>query len=322
MPAEGSLECQLVAEGVYAAVQEPGRWFVSNAGWMHGRDGLLAVDAFVSEARTDRLIAAIEAEAPSVSNVDPACGTGGTLRASYATLSLVVTHEHGDHANGAYRFEQAGFEVLASGPADDSLTAHGIQTFPGVLDPAPEWGGVRPPDRVQRIAESRTVDLGGVHAEVLVCPHHAHTSGDLVVREPSSGTVFPGDLVFHGVTPLAISGSVTGWRASIDWLAGLDPTVIVPGHGPVTPPAVLDEMRVYLDWIIEHAPSVADGANPVEISRSARAQGAPFPDWDLAERDAANLLVACADITGCPLDFPAALTAMLTANGGTICPPR
>ena len=46
--------------------------------------------------------------------------------------------------------------------------------------------------------------------------------------------VFAGDLLFIGGTPVTWSGNLNGWIAACDTMVGWDPTVVVPGHGPIT----------------------------------------------------------------------------------------
>jgi cyclase len=62
----------------------------------------------------------------------------------------------------------------------------------------------------------------------------SHTSGDLVVFLPEERIVVTGDLV---VWPVPLVGAdqshVAEWCASLEKLLALNPSIIVPGHGPV-----------------------------------------------------------------------------------------
>lgn len=61
-----------------------------------------------------------------------------------------------------------------------------------------------------------------------------HTSGDLVVYLPKEGIVISGDLVIWPVPYVGNPQSHPGeWGATLEKLMGLNPTTIVPGHGPV-----------------------------------------------------------------------------------------
>ncbi|SDO49383.1 cyclase [Nakamurella panacisegetis] len=299
---------QQLRDGVVAAVQADGGWFVSNAGWIVGTAGTLVVDTFVSEQRTFGLQVAVQAARRRAGVED-------------TPVTVALTHAHGDHANGAYLFEQAGAEILANPPAGLELVQEGIQTFPGFLT-APDWGGVRPPFAVTGAVGRRRIDLGGVCADIVALPDTAHTAGDLLVFVPEQGVLFAGDLVWGAVTPLAVSGSVTGWLRALDTCAALGASVIVPGHGDVGGPDLVESTRRYLEWVVDAAQSVLGGSNPAAVAVAARSAGAAWADWPCPERDVGNILRAVADLSGRPFDFRAAVAAMIAVHGGPITPPR
>ena len=61
-----------------------------------------------------------------------------------------------------------------------------------------------------------------------------HTSGDIVVHLPKEGIVIAGDLVIWPVPYVGNPQSHPGeWRTTLEKLMALNPTTIVPGHGPV-----------------------------------------------------------------------------------------
>ncbi len=49
-----------------------------------------------------------------------------------------------------------------------------------------------------------------------------------------------GDISFIRVTPLAAYGLLSGWIEAIDILLGLNPEIVVPGHGPIGDREVVD----------------------------------------------------------------------------------
>jgi cyclase len=61
-----------------------------------------------------------------------------------------------------------------------------------------------------------------------------HTSGDLIVHLPKEGVVISGDLV---VWPVPYVGSPQShpadWSKTLEKLIALNPTTVIPGHGPV-----------------------------------------------------------------------------------------
>ena len=77
------------------------------------------------------------------------------------------------------------------------------------------------------------LDVGGRPVELIeVGP--AHTRGDVIVHSPADKTVFTGDILFIGGTPIVWAGPLSNWIAACDLMLGMDIETVVPGHGPVT----------------------------------------------------------------------------------------
>lgn len=298
MPAE-SPEPSVVAVSARCAayLQLPGGWFLNNAGWIRGEDRTLLVDTCATEARSRRLLSAVRAAGAA------------------SPLTAVLTHAHGDHANGAGLVAADGGAVVATAPAAEEVGA-GPHTFPMLID-YDNWGAIDPPEVVEHLDEPVERELGGVTARLEPVPQQAHTDGDLVVAVPDDGVVFAGDLLFNGVTPLAAFASVPGWLRALEWLEGFRAACLVPGHGPIPddPGTLLADMRAYLRWLLD----VADEAAPdfAELERQAR-DG--WPGWLDAERHAVNLRVAHAQVRGHEVPVDEVLTALSRAAGGAIRP--
>jgi cyclase len=197
-----------------AYLQLPGGWFLNNAGWLSGTEATLLIDTCATEARTRDLLAALYTHTPP----------------EQRPLTVALTHAHGDHAHGAGLISRLGGTVVCRPTAATTIAA-GPHTYPELFDYT-DWGDITPPSDVQTITARTALDLGPSRiAEIVPVPNTAHTDGDLVVWIPHEGVLFPGDLVFTEVTPLAAHGSITGWLAALDWLADFEAIHIVPGHG-------------------------------------------------------------------------------------------
>jgi cyclase len=175
-----------VSASATAYLQLPGGWFLNNAGWITGRDRTLLVDTCATEARSQHLLDAARAGDPT------------------APVSAVLTHAHGDHSHGAALVARTGGSVMASAAAAKEI-ASGPHTYPAMFA-CSTWGDIAPPAITDTVTEPVCLDLGGVEVQIMPVGHRAHTDGDLVVWLPREGVLFPGDLVFSGVTPLALSG--------------------------------------------------------------------------------------------------------------------
>jgi cyclase len=163
-----------------------------------------------------------------------------------------------------------------------------------------------------------TLHNGGLVAELFhVGP--AHTTNDVVVWLPEARVLFAGDVLFNGVTPFALMGSVAGSIAAVERLRALGPAVIVPGHGGVGGPELLDQNAAYLNWLSRlAADGFAAGLSPLELAKEADlGEFAVLVD---SERVVGNLVRAYSELRGetlgAPLDVLAAFQLMIDYHGG------
>ncbi|WP_336512278.1 quinoprotein relay system zinc metallohydrolase 2 [Paracoccus shandongensis] len=190
----------------------PDGW-IANLGFVVGRDSIAVIDAGASRAQGQALFAAIRAVSDK------------------PISHLVLTHMHPDHAFGAEVFREAGAAVIGHEKLADALQARGpayLDNLTRLYGPGPMIGTrVALPDVA--VADRLEIDLGG-RVLTLTATGPAHSDNDLTVRDSATGTLFAGDLVFRGLTPI-VDGSLPGW---LDWMAVPQPGgPVVPGHGPV-----------------------------------------------------------------------------------------
>jgi glyoxylase-like metal-dependent hydrolase (beta-lactamase superfamily II) len=126
------------------------------------------------------------------------------------------------------------------------------------------------------------VEVGGRLVELIeVGP--AHTAGDTIVHLPDAHTVFTGDILFIGGTPIVWAGPLANWIAACDLMLGMDVEVVVPGHGPVTDKAGVAQVRDYLSFVdTEASARQAAGVDAFDAARDiARTIGAreDFGTW-------------------------------------------
>jgi glyoxylase-like metal-dependent hydrolase (beta-lactamase superfamily II) len=84
------------------------------------------------------------------------------------------------------------------------------------------------------ISEDISLDLGNCPIDILLTP--GHTPSNISVYVPSDGILYCGDCLVNGYLPNLDAGSVDDWRIwlkSLDRIAALAPSIVVPGHGPV-----------------------------------------------------------------------------------------
>ncbi len=303
-PTVGAAELVEVVDGVYAWVQPDGTWWINNAGAVTDGDATVIIDTCATAERTRRFLAA----------VDDATG-GAPVRWA------VNTHEHGDHTYGNWLLpDQAtlfGHPVMREHLAIDFI----IDECPPLWDPVPDWGAERRRLPDVTLPAGATIHVGDRVVEIHHPGHAAHTGGDLVVWLPAERVLFTGDLVFSGLTPLVMSGSVAGARTALEWIASFEPRRLVPGHGPVLAGAdiarVLDDHDSYYRLIQRLADDVVGGDRPLlEVAREADL--GRFAAWDDAERLVLNLHRAVDEAGGPEFDILAAFGDAIDHNGGPL----
>jgi cyclase len=286
-------ELQQVAPGVWAYVQPDGGWMVNNMGLVAGHDGATSIDTTSTEKRMRDYLHAV------------AGVTGDPVR------RVVLTHSHPDHCNGASLLPDA--EIIAHRTvADDLRRPHALA--PHIFAPF-EQGTAEPRLPTILFEGALTIDAGDRRIEVRHPGGPAHTAGDAYVWLPEDGVLFTGDLVFHGGTPFALSGSPAGWLRALDEMDALEPETVVPGHGSVGGPELFAPVADYLRFLIDAAGQAhRAGLSPLEAAR--RLDLGRFDGLLERERIVGNLHRALAELNGTEVDFPQAWQDMYDYNGG------
>jgi cyclase len=239
-----------LGDACFAYLQPDGGWGWSNAGLIVGDGQSLLVDTLFDLSLTARMLDSM-AQHTERAPVD----------------SLVNTHANGDHCYGNSEVSRrwAGVEIVAS-----TATAEEMAEVPpamlAALNQAPGEVGelfrsffgefrfdgieVEPPTRT--FDDRFTLDVGGRKVELIeVGP--AHTAGDTIVYVPDAATVYTGDILFIGGTPIVWAGPLSNWVAACDLILGMNIDTIVPGHGPLTDKAGVTAVRDYLAFVDEEA---------------------------------------------------------------------
>jgi glyoxylase-like metal-dependent hydrolase (beta-lactamase superfamily II) len=292
-------ELSEVAPGVLAYVQPDGSWMINNTGAIVGSSGVVLVDTTSTEPRNRALLAAVAERTGDL-----------PLR------TLVNTHHHGDHTFGNWLMPPAATIVAHRLCREEVLRAGLLVT---ALFPA-DYGGLRvvPPTLTFEDRLTLHVDDTVVELEFL---GPAHTLGDAIAWLPAHGVVFTGDLVFHGAHPFLVEGCLANYPRALERVRELDAHTLVPGHGPIAGPAVLDDLLAYAEWLTALArDGFSRGREPLEVA--GRADLGRFASWRERERLVGNLARAYSELRGepwgTPLDLPAVIGTMIEFNGGPL----
>lgn len=213
---------------------------VPNVGVIGGSDSVLVVETGLGPRNAEKVLA---------------------FAADYAKgrrLYLTTTHFHPEHAFGAQSFAgEATYLVNGAQAADLAGKGAGyLEMFRGLGAPvARQLEGVElvEPDVVYD--DAYELDLGG-RVVRLRATGRAHSKGDQVVTVPDAGVLFTGDLVeagqfaiFPWFPPYDVDVSGLRWIEVMRQLIATAPDVVVPGHGDVSGPQVLVDVREYLELL-------------------------------------------------------------------------
>lgn len=287
-----------LGRGCHAWIPSVGGWGMSNAGLVAGRGESLLVDTLFDLRLTRAML----------DGLAPLTGT--------APISTVVnTHGNGDHwfgnqlvadaeiiaARGSLTdMRQAGPDEVRALLAEDSDAGRYARRIFGRFDHRDVQ-----PVLPNRVFDGETVlDIGGTEVR-LIDAGPAHSAGDTIVHVPSARTVYTGDIVFVGSTPLVWHGPFACGLAACDLLLSLDVDTVVPGHGPVTTKKAVRTVRDYLSYVHEEATArftagmpAADAARDIRLG--------PFAGLEESERLAVNVYTVYREIDPGlpPLDGP------------------
>lgn len=244
-----------------------GVWMLYGAGGNHlllaggGEEGPLLVDADYAEvsAKLLALVTELAGDAPSL---------------------VIDTHWHFDHVGGNQALREAGAKVIARENVKKRMAAG--QHLAVIDHDSPPADPQALPD--ETFTEAFELEQGGRRVEVFpVAP--AHTDGDAMVFVPGANVLHTGDVVFFCGYPFIdinaggnIDGMIAGVRTALAKCD--DATQVIPGHGPLTDRAGLQQyLQVLEDFRAAVAAAKAGGMSLEELLES-DVTAAVDADWD------------------------------------------
>lgn len=237
-------------EGLPGAASSENQGFMSNAGFVVTRDGVVVFDALATPPLAKKLVELIR-------------------QITKRPIKLViVSHYHADHYYGLEVFKALGAQiwahqnakgVIGTDDAKNRFQQRKEALFPWVDDNTK----LLEPDRY--LTKDSHFDMGGLHF-VLRYVGPAHSDEDLVMLVKPDGVLYAGDLVFRGRIPFVGDADAAAWVNALDKLLAMKPRVLVPGHGPVStkPAADLVFTRDYLKYLRSSMSKAASELVPFE----------------------------------------------------------
>ena len=302
------MKMQQVSEHCYAVLNEKNLVCDANSGLVNVGDGLL-VDTQSDLPHARQMIELFSQVWPAVPRY------------------VALTHEDIDHVAGNQLFPEA--EIIAhrsmpdrmkqaADPAESQKLTHAVHhhasrallrvAHPGALAVAKQLGESFDFDEIQLVLPTTlfddryVLDLGGTEVH-LIYVGPAHQVGDVVVHVPSESVVFAGDVLFNECTPMAWSGSYQKFFDALDLIVDLDPTTIVPGHGPVCGIQAVKDEKAYFRHVYDASKQCFEsGLTPKQAAE--QIELGPYGGWNAPARLVINVERAYREFRDVPLDTP------------------
>ncbi len=178
---------------------------------------------------------------------------------------VLNTHYHGDHTGGNENLGKAGTLIVSHDNVRDRLQGGSfIREFNILMPPAAPEGLP-----IVTFSEDITFHLNGDTVQAIHVPH-SHTDGDAIIHFIGANVIHAGDIIFNGFYPFidvrhggTIKGMIEGTKLILS-LAD-DNTKIIPGHGPLTNRAELNDYLQMLETAYERLRKLkADGKTAQE----------------------------------------------------------
>jgi 2-keto-4-pentenoate hydratase/2-oxohepta-3-ene-1,7-dioic acid hydratase in catechol pathway/glyoxylase-like metal-dependent hydrolase (beta-lactamase superfamily II) len=299
-----------VADRVWAWTLPDGGYGWSNAGLISGDGASLLVDTLFDLPLTREMLAAMRPITDSAPITD-----------------ALITHSNGDHTHGNELLAKSVRIIAATGTAEEIAheMAPEMLAMVQTADLGPvatgflrdrfgpfDFSGITLRNADQTFDRELAVDVGG-RPVTLLNLGPAHTAADSVAHVPDAGVLFAGDLLFIGGTPIVWAGPIANWITACDAMIALNPTTVVPGHGPITD---ADGIRVVRGYLV-HVQEQADAAHRKGLTFTEAADGidlGEYATWLDAERVVVNVYQRYREVEPSTPELPAMALLSLQAD--------
>jgi glyoxylase-like metal-dependent hydrolase (beta-lactamase superfamily II) len=182
-------------------------------------------------------------------------------------LYIATTHVHPEHDLGANAFPPSAKMIRSSAQIKDIdefglQTAKAFSSHSAVQAEMLQGATFRKADIV--FDKDYSLDLGGVQVHLAAMGAN-HTAGDTIMLVNPGRILFAGDLAMSGQPAFASPhSSLAHWLTTLDALDALQPTILVPSHGPIGNASFIAGYRTYLTTIRDRAAALKKQGLTVE----------------------------------------------------------
>ncbi|MFW9931836.1 MAG: MBL fold metallo-hydrolase [Candidatus Thorarchaeota archaeon] len=168
-------------------------------------------------------------------------------------LLLILTHKDTDHCFGMDAMKRRGAHVLAHAHSAEIMRTMGDLSSNSIacrirekFNPEDVLGNVVVSEPDEAITKDVILDI---EDEIKILSVPGHTPGDIAVYHKKAKVLFTGDVVVEGRDPNIRPDSIKieAWISNLQRLKELDIDWIVPGHGAVSKPDIIEFNIEYLE---------------------------------------------------------------------------
>ena len=167
-------------------------------------------------------------------------------------LYLILTHKDTDHCFGMNEMKKHGATVIAHEHSaeviveESDLSTNRIAKMIKTTYTQEVLGDAVLSRPDQTITQDTVLDLG---EEIRILAIPGHTPGDIAVYHPRSKVLFAGDAILEGMDPYVRPDSISIdiWIKHLKRLKKLDIEWILPGHGALSKPDIIDSNITFLN---------------------------------------------------------------------------
>lgn len=206
--------------------------------------------------------------------IDTGLGTrnGATVMREVAKVSkntelyLVTTHVHPEHDLGTGGFP-ATVTMIRSKDQVDEIAASGLEMAKRFAGFSPlhaellQAAEFRTADIV--FEKEHTLDLGGVTVRLLAMGFN-HTRGDTATFVEPDKVLFSGDVAMAWLPSVGGGASLNQWLTSQDRFLALQPSRVVPSHGPMGDTAIMTKTKAFVSTIQQRAAALKTAGKTID----------------------------------------------------------
>jgi len=198
-------------------------------------------------------------------------------------LYLVTTHVHAEHDLGAQAFPASTTLIRAIDQGED-IAEFGLTQAQNFASRSPAHAEMLKGAEYRKaditFERDYDLDLGGVRVKLYAMGSN-HTRGDTAIWVEGDRVLFAGDIAMKAQPAFSSSYSnLRQWLASLDRLEALNPTIVVPSHGPNGDVGFIKGYRDYLTEVRDRTVAEKRAGKTVEQATEivTAALAARYPD--------------------------------------------